>query len=71
MNREAENEMNPIQSMRRLVGSFESTNLVRVTTTAKAPMGRLTKKIHRHPIPLVRAPPSKGPMATAPPITAP
>ena len=39
--------------------------------TAITPMGTLTKKIHRHPIPLVMAPPTSGPTATAPPITAP
>ena len=38
---------------------------------ATAPMGMLTKKIQRQPMPLVRAPPISGPMATAPPITAP
>ena len=38
---------------------------------ASTPIGTLTKKIHRHPIPLVMAPPTSGPTATAPPITAP
>ena len=31
----------------------------------------LTKKIQRHPMPLVMAPPTRGPTATAPPTTAP
>ena len=38
---------------------------------ATIPIGRLTKKIHRQPIPLVIAPPISGPTATAPPTTAP
>ena len=67
MNRAAENETNPIQSMRRLLGSLDSWILVRVTTIATTPMGTLTKKIQRQPIPLVMAPPTSGPTATAPP----
>ena len=39
--------------------------------TASTPIGTLTKKIHRQPMPLVMAPPTSGPTATAPPITAP
>ena len=35
------------------------------------PMGTFTKKIQRQPMPLVMAPPMSGPMATAPPMTAP
>ncbi len=35
------------------------------------PIGMLTKKIHRQPMPLVIAPPISGPTATAPPTTAP
>ena len=38
---------------------------------ATTPIGTLTKKIHRQPMPLVMAPPTSGPTATAPPITAP
>ena len=38
---------------------------------ATAPMGTLTKKIQRHPMALVMAPPTSGPTATAPPVTAP
>ena len=34
-------------------------------------MGRLRKKIQRQPMPSVMAPPTNGPMATAPPMTAP
>jgi len=71
MNSEAVNETKPIQSMRRLVGSLESTTLARVMAMATTPMGMLTKKIHRQPMPLVMRPPSSGPIATAPPITAP
>ena len=38
---------------------------------ATTPMGTLTKKIQRQPMPLVMAPPTSGPTATAPPVTAP
>ena len=38
---------------------------------ANTPRGRLRKKIQRQPMPLVMAPPTSGPMATAPPSTAP
>ena len=61
----------PSQSIRRPVGTLAFSTLVRVITTATAPMGMLTKKIHRQPMPLVMAPPTSGPMATAPPTTAP
>ncbi len=71
MNSEAEKVTNPIQSTRRTAGSRESAILVRVMSMATTPMGRFTKKIQRHPIPLVMAPPSSGPIATAPPTTAP
>ncbi len=71
MNRALENETNPIQSTRRWLGSFDSWILARVMAMASTPMGTLTKKIHRHPIPLVMAPPTSGPTATAPPSTAP
>ena len=46
----------PIQSMRLAVGSLESCTLARVMTMATTPMGRLTKKIQRQPMPLVMAP---------------
>ena len=69
--RETEKETNPIQSIRRSLGSFDSLILVRVMMTATTPTGTLMKKIHRHPIPLVMAPPTNGPTATAPPRTAP
>ena len=61
----------PTQSIRRSRGSFDSAILVNVMTMATTPMGTLTKKIHRQPMPLVMAPPISGPMATAPPMTAP
>ena len=70
-NSETEKKRKPIQSMRRGVGSFESWTLARVRATATTPIGMLTKKIHRQPMPLVMAPPRRGPMATAPPTTAP
>ena len=71
MNNDAEKVTKPIQSTRRAVGALASCTLVRVMTMATAPIGMLTKKIQRHPMPLVMAPPTSGPMATAPPITAP
>ena len=71
MKRDSENVTNPIQSMRRAVGSRESSTLARQISTAMTPSGRLTKKIQRQPMPLVMAPPTKGPTATAPPTTAP
>ena len=71
MNSAGEKVTKPIQSMRRVVGSLESCTLARVMTMATTPMGMLTKKIHRQPMPLVMAPPISGPTATAPPITAP
>ncbi len=71
MNRATEKDRNPIQSMRRWFGSLEASTLASVTKTASTPMGTFTKKIHRHPMPLVMAPPTSGPTATAPPITAP
>ena len=70
-NRLAENVTNPTQSMRRSLVSLDSAILAIVMTTATTPMGTLTKKIQRHPMPLVMAPPMRGPIATAPPITAP
>jgi hypothetical protein len=51
--------------------SFDSRIWVRVMITAITPTGTLMKKIHRQPIPLVMAPPTRGPTATAPPRTAP
>ena len=66
-----ENVTNPTQSTRRARGSFDSEILAKVMTIATAPIGTLTKKIQRHPMPLVMAPPMSGPTATAPPITAP
>ena len=71
MNSDAEKARKPIQSIRRWVGSFEGWTRVRVIAMATIPIGRLTKKIHRQPIPLVIAPPISGPTATAPPTTAP
>ncbi len=61
----------PTQSIFRERRSSDLAIWVNVMTTAMAPMGTFTKKIQRQPIPLVMAPPMSGPMATAPPITAP
>ena len=62
---------NPIQSILRLVGSADSSTRESVIATAAMPIGTLTKKIQRQPRPLVNAPPTSGPIATAPPSTAP
>ena len=61
----------PTQSMRRTRRSSDLAIWVSVMKTAMAPMGTFTKKIQRQPMPLVMAPPIRGPMATAPPMTAP
>ena len=66
-----EKVMKPTQSIRRTRWSFDSAICVKVMTTATTPMGTLTKKIQRQPMPLVMAPPIRGPIATAPPMTAP
>ncbi len=62
---------NPTQSIRRDRRSSDLAICVNVMITAITPMGTLTKKIQRQPMPLVMAPPMSGPMATAPPMTAP
>ena len=61
----------PTQSGRRACGALDSWTRVALMNSAKSPIGRLTKKIHRHDRPLVSAPPSSGPMATATPVMAP
>ena len=71
VNSDTENVATPIQSTLWPVGSRDSCTLARVSPTAATPMGTLTKKIQRHPTPVVRAPPTSGPTATAPPRTAP
>ena len=70
-NSEAVKVVNPSQSILRPVENLALSTLVRVITTATIPIGMLMKKIHRQPMPLVMAPPTNGPMATAPPTTAP
>ena len=70
-NKLAENVTNPTQSTWRTRVSFDSAILANVMRMATTPMGTLTKKIQRHPMPLVMAPPISGPTATAPPMTAP
>ena len=70
-NRLEENVTKPTQSMRRSLGSLDSAIFVIVMMTATTPMGTFTKKIQRQPMPLVMAPPMRGPIATAPPMTAP
>ena len=69
--RPALNVTNPAQSSRRARGSRDSAIRRSVTTSATMPIGRLTRKIQRHDNPLVIAPPSTGPTATATPVTAP
>ena len=66
-----ENVTKPTQSIWRDRRSSDLAIWVNVMRTAMTPMGTFTKKIQRQPMPLVIAPPMSGPMATAPPITAP
>ena len=61
----------PIQSRRRGCGSLVSGTARSVTSSATIPTGRFTKKIQRHDRPVVIAPPSTGPTATATPVIAP
>ena len=57
-NRLPENVTKPTQSMRRRRSSRDSATLARVRKMATTPMGTLTKKIQRHPMALVMAPPT-------------
>jgi len=66
-----ENVTKPTQSTRCGCGSLERAIWANVMKMARTPIGTLTKKIHRQPHALVIAPPISGPMATAPPMTAP
>ena len=70
-NRAPEKVISPATSRRLLPGSLMLTMRVRETARVAIPMGMLTKKIHRQPRPLVSAPPTRGPTATAPPTVAP
>ena len=58
-------------SGRRANGLRDSSTFLSVTRSAAIPIGMLTKKIHRHEMPLVISPPSTGPTATATPVIAP
>ena len=62
---------NPSTSGRGAPGSFDSSTRRSVIANAATPIGTLTKKIQRQFRPLVIAPPSTGPTATATPVTAP
>jgi hypothetical protein len=61
----------PGQSIRRATGSRDSATYARVATMQAMPIGRLMRKIQRQSRPLVRAPPTSGPMANEAPIVAP
>ena len=61
----------PGTSGRAAPGSRDSSTRRSVITSAAIPIGTLTKKIQRQLRPLVMAPPSTGPTATAIPVTAP
>jgi hypothetical protein len=65
------NDTAPSQSGRPASGSRDSSTRNNVSAIAITPIGTLTKKIHRHVSPLVIAPPSTGPTATAMPVIAP
>src|SRR5437588_9148621 len=70
-NRAQEKIAKPIQSGLRAAGSRDSSSRRRVAASVAAPIGTLTKKIHRQERPEVIAPPSTGPTATAIPEIAP
>ena len=61
----------PSQSIRVALGSRDSRIRRKVTATAAIPIGTFRKNTHRQPRPLVIAPPTSGPTATATPIVAP
>ena len=66
-----ENRAVPAQSTPVAPGSRVSRRRIWVSTIAASPIGTLMKKIHSQPKPCVIAPPTSGPIATAPPIVAP
>ncbi len=68
---EAEKVAAPGQSTGSASGARDSASLFRVSAIAAIPIGTLTKKIHSQPRPSVSTPPTRGPIATAPPIVAP
>ena len=61
----------PSQSTRVAFGSRDSRIRRNVTAIAASPIGTLRKNTQRQPKPLVIAPPTSGPTATATPIVAP
>ena len=55
------NVTNPTQSTQRARDGSDSEILANVMMIATTPIGTLTKKIQRHPMPLAVAPPMSGP----------
>src|SRR5665213_452074 len=70
-NIEPENVARPGRPSRIVPESLTFTIRVTASQPVRMPIGTLTKKIDRHPKPLVSAPPMRGPTATAPPTVAP
>ncbi len=60
--RPPENVTKPSQSGLVAAGFRDSSTMRSVTTRASTPIGTLTKKIQRHPMPLVMRPPRTGPI---------
>ena len=73
MSRKSESEKvtTPGQSIPVASRSLDSAQRSRVRAIAMTPIGTLMKKIHSQPRASVRAPPTSGPIATAPPTVAP
>jgi len=69
--RPSEKVARPGQSSGAGSGAFRFASWVVVSRMAPIPIGTLTKKIHSQPNASVKAPPTSGPTATAPPIVAP
>jgi len=68
---EAARVTRPRTSVRRAFASRDSRTRVIASQAAAAPIGTLTKKIHRQPRESVRMPPTSGPDATASPTVEP
>ncbi len=61
----------PARSSRMASGSWDSSTAFTASAISTTPIGTLTRKAQRHPKPEVIKPPTRGPTATATPITVP
>ena len=52
-------------------GSLDSRRRSRAADQSATPIGRFSQKIHSQPRPSTSAPPTRGPIASAAPLTAP